>query len=178
MAWEGVDQLDDVLVGDIVGTEDTFAHTDTVVPSGSPVEFLHTTVTDERSVKSGEVVTSDDDWNSGVLLLVVHSRELDVGGVIGDVHEGGVNHLVVDSVLSGTAKTTSTRIQIVDEEAGHFSLLDYVCCLTVPLSDQLGWLSGVATFQFSGTHHDWAVYNRLNSQSLRRVNQILYNYEL
>lgn len=157
MPWEGVDDLDDRLVADIVGLEDTLADTDTVVTGGSPVELLHTTVTDQRGVQRREIVTGDDDGHTGVLLLVVHAWELHVGGGIGDVHQGGVHHLVVDGVLCGSAHPTRTSVKIVDEQAAHLTLLDHVCSLTVPLPDELGWLSGVATLQLSGTHHDWAV---------------------
>lgn len=160
LSRESIDQLDNVLNGDVVGPEDTCAHTDTIFSGRSPVELLHTTVTNQGSVEGGEVVTSDDDRNTGVVLLVVHSGELDVGGVVGDVHEGGVDHLVVDGVLRGAAETTGTSVEIVDEEAGHLPLLDYVRRLTVPLTDQLRRLSGVSTFQFSGAHHDGAVTQR------------------
>lgn len=157
LAWEGVYDLDDGLVADVVSLEDTPAYTDTVFAGGGPVELLHTTVTDEWRVERGEIVTSDDDGHTGVFLLVVHPRELHVGGGIRDVHQGGVNHLVVDSVLGGPAHPTRTSVEIVDEEAAHLTLLDQVCGLTVPLPDQLGWLSGVSALQLSGTHHDWAV---------------------
>ncbi|OIF80114.1 hypothetical protein A7M47_17960 [Acinetobacter baumannii] len=151
---EGVDELGNGLVGDAVGAEDTLADTDPVLAGGSPVDLLHTTVTDEWRVQGGEVVAGDDDGHTGVLLLVVHAGELHVGGVVGDVHEGGVHHLVVDGVLGGAAHATSTGVEIVDEEAAHLALLDDVRSLTVPLPDELGWLSGVAALQLSGAHHD------------------------
>lgn len=156
MAGEGVDDLDDLLIGDVVGAEDSLADTDAVLAVGGPVELLHTAVTDEGGVQGGEVVTGDDDRDARVLLLVVHSGELHAGRVVGDVHEGGVHHLVVHRVLCGPAETTGTGVEIVDEEAAHLSLLDDIRRLTVPLPDQLRRLSGVPAFKFSGTHHDGA----------------------
>lgn len=99
LAWEAVDDLDDVLVGDVVGAEDTLADADTVVAGGSPVELLHTPVTDERRVQRGEVVAGDDDGDTGV----VHPWELHVGGVVRDVHQRRVHHLVVHRVLRRAA---------------------------------------------------------------------------
>jgi hypothetical protein len=157
LAGEGVDDLDDVIVGDVVGAEDALADTDPVLAGGSPVELLHTTVTDERRVEGGEVVAGDDDGHTGVLVLVVHAGELDVGGAVGDVHEGGVHHLVVDGVLGGASHATGSGVEIVDEEGAHLALPDDVRSLTVPLPDELGWLSGVAALQLSGAHHDGAV---------------------
>ena len=146
LAWESVDKLGNLFDGDAIGSEDTGADSDTVFSGGSPVEFLHTTVTDEGSVEGGEVVTGDDDGDTRVFFFVVHSGELDVGGVIGDVHEGGVDHLVVDRVLGGSAHSSCSGVKIVDEEATHFTLFDDVGSFTVPLPDQLCWFSGVPTF--------------------------------
>ena len=46
---------------------------------------------------------------------------------------------------------------------GEKYLLDGVWCLTVSLSDQLGWLSCVSRFQLSGWHDNWC-----NAQLLER----------
>ena len=156
LAREGVDELDDVLLVDAVGAEDALADADAVLAGGRPVELLHTSITDERRVQRGEVVAGDDDGHPGVVHLVVHPRELHVGGVVGDVHQGGVHHLVVHRVLGGAAHATCAGVQIVDEQAGHLALGDEVGSLTVPLPDELGGLSGVAALQLAGAHHDGA----------------------
>lgn len=57
---------------------------------------------------------------------LVDTGQLHVGGVVGNVHEGGVDHLVVDCVLGAGAHAASTRIQIVDEQSRHLALLDNV----------------------------------------------------
>lgn len=58
--------------------------------------------------------------------VLVDTGQLDVGGVVSNVHEGGVDHLVVDGVLGARAHTASTGIQIVDEQGGHLALPDDV----------------------------------------------------
>ena len=63
------------------------------------------------------------------------SAYLHVGGVVGNVHERGVDHLVVDGVLRGAAEATGTRIQVVDEQRAHLTLLDEVRCLAVTLEE-------------------------------------------
>ena len=144
LAREGVDELDDVLVGDAVGAEDALAHADAVVAGGRPVELVHAPVADERRVQRGEVVAGDDDGHTRVVHLAVHPRELHVGGVVGDVHQGGVHHLVVHRVLGGAAHAACAGVEIVDEQAGHLALGDQVRGLTVALTDQLRRLTGVA----------------------------------
>ena len=54
------------------------------------------------------------------------TRQLNVRGVIRDVHQRGVNHLVVDGVLRGTAHSTGPGIEIVDEQGRQLTLLDDV----------------------------------------------------
>lgn len=165
LARESVNKLAYILCRNTINAEDTSADTNTVLTGGGPVELLHTTITDKWSVQCGEIVTSDDDGDTGVLLLVVHTGELHVGGSISNVHEGGVHHLVVNCVLCGSSHTTRTSIKIVDEQAAHLSLPDNVSSLTVPLPDQLGWFSCVSTFQFSSTHHDWAANKKFKITS-------------
>lgn len=142
--------------GNVVGPEYTHADTNSILPGRCPVELLHPAVTNERGVESGEVISGDDDGNTGIFLLVVHSRELHVGGVVGDVHQSGVHHLVVDGVLGGAAQPSGSGIQIVDEEDAHFPLVDDVRCLTISLPDQFRWLSCISALQFSGAHHNRA----------------------
>uniref|UniRef100_A0A8R7U5A8 Uncharacterized protein n=1 Tax=Triticum urartu TaxID=4572 RepID=A0A8R7U5A8_TRIUA len=151
---EGVHQPHHGLVGDVVGAEDALAHADAVLPGGRPVELLHAAVPDEGRVQRREVVAGDDDGHAWVLLLVVHPRELHVGGRVRDVHQGGVHHLVVHRVLRRPAHPPRAGVQVVDEEAAHLALLDNVGSLAVPLPDQLGRLAGVAALQLSGAHHD------------------------
>ena len=64
MARELVNKRDNVFILDLVGPEDTLANTDTVLTSRGPVELLHTSITDERSVEGGEIVTGDDDGDT------------------------------------------------------------------------------------------------------------------
>ena len=75
---------------------------------------------------------------------LVHAGQLHVGGVVSNVHERGVDHLVVDGVLRGGAHPTSAGIQIIDEEGAHLALLDDVGGLTVALANELGGLAGIA----------------------------------
>ena len=83
-----------------------------------------------------------------------HSTCLHVGGVVGDVHERGVDHLVVDRVLRGLAHAACTRVQIVDEQRAHLALLDDVRSLAVALADELCGLAGVARLELTGGHDD------------------------
>ena len=48
--------------------------------------------------------------------VLVHARQLHVGGVVGDVHERGVDHLVVHRVLRAAAHAARARVQVVDEQ--------------------------------------------------------------
>lgn len=57
-----------------------------------------------------------------VAVYLVDSWELDVGGVIRNVHESGIDHLVVDCILGSRSHTTGTGIQIIDEQTAHLSL--------------------------------------------------------
>nr|GMC91874.1 Pentatricopeptide repeat-containing protein, chloroplastic [Ipomoea batatas] len=119
-----------MLIWYTVSAEDTLANTDSVLPGWSPVELLHTAVTDERSIEGGEVIAGDYDGDAGILLLVVHAGELDIGWVISDVHKCGIHHLVVDSVLGSPAHSSGSCVKIVDEEDAHVPLSDDFCCLT------------------------------------------------
>ena len=151
---EGVDELLDGGLADVVLLEDTSADSNSVLSGWVPVELLHTSITNERSVQGGEIVTGTDDRNSWDLVVVVDTRELNVGWVISNVHQGGVNHLVVDGVLGGTSQSTGTSIEIVDEQGAHLTLADDVRGLSVSLSDELGWLTGVTGLQLTSTHDD------------------------
>lgn len=53
---------------------------------------------------------------------LVDSWELDIGWIVGNVHQGGIDHLVVDGVLCGSSHAAGTSIQIVDEQRAHASL--------------------------------------------------------
>ena len=57
LAGEGVDDVLHVMRADAVVLEDAHAHADAVLERRRPVELLHATVTDERGVQGGEVVT-------------------------------------------------------------------------------------------------------------------------
>mmetsp|Transcript_10831 Transcript_10831/g.12739 ORF Transcript_10831/g.12739 Transcript_10831/m.12739 type:complete len:237 (+) Transcript_10831:289-999(+) len=57
--------------------------------------------------------------------LLYMPGELDVGGDISDVHEGGVtHHPVIDGVLGGSTHMTRTSVQVIDGESAHLALLD------------------------------------------------------
>jgi hypothetical protein len=92
-------------------------------------------------------ITCHDDGHSGDGVLIVHSRQLDVGGVISNVHEGSIHHLVVDSVLGGTTHTSSTCKHTNNIVSSYrvccviaFSVCQSVCStflMTIFLTDQL-----------------------------------------
>jgi len=154
LARECIYKLDNVLLGNIVSPEDTGANTNTVLSGWSPVELLHTSITNERGIQGGEIISGDYDGDSGILLFVVHSWELDIGWVVSNVHEGCIHHLVVYSVLGGAPHSSCPCIEIIYEEAAHLPLSDDICCLTVSLPDQLCGLSCIPTFEFPRAHHD------------------------
>ncbi|MFS7968615.1 hypothetical protein Hanom_Chr09g00799661 [Helianthus anomalus] len=135
LARESVNKLGNIFIRHTISLENTAADTNSVFSSWSPVELLHTPITDEGSIKGRKIVTSDDNGDTRVLFLVVHSWELNIGGVVSNVHESRVNHLVVDSVLGGSAHSSCSCIEIVDEEAAHLTLFDDVCGFTVSLPD-------------------------------------------
>ncbi|MBT2924258.1 hypothetical protein PO29_18525, partial [Vibrio anguillarum] len=101
LAWEGINKLDDTFLGNVVGPEYTLANTNTVLSGWCPVEFFHTTITNERSIQSGEVISSNYNGNTSILLLVVHAREMHIDSIISDVHKCSIHHLIVDGILSG-----------------------------------------------------------------------------
>nr|GMC97569.1 Pentatricopeptide repeat-containing protein, chloroplastic [Ipomoea batatas] len=109
-----------MLIWYTVSAEDTLANTDSVLPGWCPVELLHTAVTDERSIEGGEVIAGDYDGDAGILLLVVHAGELDIGWVISNVHY----------VLGSPTHSSSSCVKIIDEEDAHVPLSDDFCCLT------------------------------------------------
>lgn len=63
-------------------------------------------------------------------LLSFITWQLHVGWVIGDVHQSGVHHLVVDSVLRRATHTSSSGVEIVDVECAHPSLFDDIGSLS------------------------------------------------
>mmetsp|Transcript_16770 Transcript_16770/g.36477 ORF Transcript_16770/g.36477 Transcript_16770/m.36477 type:complete len:491 (+) Transcript_16770:122-1594(+) len=154
LAGESVHNLRDLVTGDTVILEDTGGDTDAVLARGVPVELLHATVADEGRVQGGEIVTGADNRDTGDGVLLVGTGELHVGGVVSDVHQGGVHHLVVDSVLSRATHASRTGIKIVDEERAHLALLDDVRRLPVTLTDELRGLTGVAGLELTSRHHD------------------------
>ena len=154
LAIEGGDEELDVVAGDAISHEDAVGDADTVLKRRGPVELVHTTITHKRRVKSGEIVTGGDDRHARDFDDFVLARELNVRGVVRNVHERRVNHLVVDGVLRGTTHTTGTGVKIVNEEARHLTLLNHVGRLTVTLTHQLGRLTGVTGFKLTSGHDD------------------------
>mmetsp|Transcript_8889 Transcript_8889/g.24868 ORF Transcript_8889/g.24868 Transcript_8889/m.24868 type:complete len:463 (-) Transcript_8889:14-1402(-) len=154
LAVEGADEHLDVLLLDAVSLEDAAGDADAVLEGGGPVVLLHASVTDERGVEGGEIVTGGDDGHARDLLNLVLAGELHVGWVIREVHQGGVHHLVVDGVLGGATHASGTGVEIVDEEGGHAALLDDVGSLAVALADELSGLTGVAGLELTGGHDD------------------------
>ena len=71
---------------------------------------------------NGRAVNTATWEHEHVAVYLVDSWELDVGGVIRNVHESGIDHLVVDCVLGSRSHTTGTGIQIIDEQTAHLSL--------------------------------------------------------
>ncbi len=94
-----------------------------------------------------------------------HTGHLHVGGVVGNVHEGGVDHLVVDGVLGGVTHATGSGIQVVDEHAAHLALLDDVGGLTVTLTDELGGLTSISGLELTSGHDDGVDAQLLVGQS-------------
>ena len=119
LAGEGVDDGLHVQAADAVVLEDAHADADPVLPGGGPVELLHAAVADEGRVQRGEVVARADDGDAGDGLVLVHAGQLHVGGVVGDVHERRVDHLVVDGVLRPAAHATGASVQVIDEQGRH-----------------------------------------------------------
>mmetsp|Transcript_15786 Transcript_15786/g.42866 ORF Transcript_15786/g.42866 Transcript_15786/m.42866 type:complete len:397 (+) Transcript_15786:291-1481(+) len=111
---------------DIIIHEDAHAHANAILAGGVPVELLHASITNQGGVQGREIVTGGNDWHTGDVLGVVHAWQLHVGGVICNVHQGGVHHLVVHGVLGALTHATSTSIQIVDEQGAHLALLHNV----------------------------------------------------
>jgi hypothetical protein len=68
-----------------------------------------------RRVQCGEVVAGDNDGHARVLVLVVLPRQLHVRGVVRDVHQRRVHHLVVHRALRRAAHPPGTGVQVVDE---------------------------------------------------------------
>merc|ERR1712127_1088604 len=108
LAVEGADEHLDVLLLDAVSLEDAAGDADAVLEGGGPVVLIHASVTDERGVEGGEIVTGGDDGHARDLLNLVLAGELHVGWVIREVHQGGVHHLVVDGVLGGATHASGT----------------------------------------------------------------------
>jgi hypothetical protein len=69
-----------------------------------------------------EALTGADDGHAGDGLLLVDAGQLHVGGVVGDVHQGGVDHLVVHGVLGRVAHAAGAGVQVVDEEGAELGL--------------------------------------------------------
>mmetsp|Transcript_19213 Transcript_19213/g.62568 ORF Transcript_19213/g.62568 Transcript_19213/m.62568 type:complete len:346 (-) Transcript_19213:309-1346(-) len=151
---EGVDEALNVVAHDVVLLEDAARNADAVLARRAPVKLLHASVADERGVERGKVVARRDDRHARDLLHLVLAGELHVGGVIGDVHERGVHHLVVHGVLRRATHAPGARVEIVDEERRHFALLDDVRRLLVALAHKLGGLAGVAALELTSAHHD------------------------
>jgi hypothetical protein len=162
LAVESFNQASNVILADTVSHEDTVGNTNTIFKGRGPVELFHTTITNQRSVQSGEIVTGGDNRDSRDLDNFVLARQLNVRGVIRDVHQRGVHHLVVDGVLRGTSHSTGPGIKIVNEQGGQLTLLDDVGRLAITLTNQLGRLTGVTGFQFTSRHN-----NRRNAQLLK-----------
>ncbi|MCE0482505.1 hypothetical protein HAX54_041316 [Datura stramonium] len=134
LSREGVDKNYNVLIPYAVSSENSLAYTNSVLPGWCPVGLLHTIITDKRGMQCGEVVTSDYNGDPGILLLVVNTRKLDIHRVICNVHEGGIHHLIVNCVLDSSTHSTSSCIEIVDEEDTHVSFPDDFSCLSVPFA--------------------------------------------
>ena len=88
--------------------EDASAHADAVLTSRGPIELLHAAITDEGCIQGAEVIACADNGHAGDGLLLVDTWQLHVGGVVGNVHECGIHHLVVDSVLRPGTHASST----------------------------------------------------------------------
>eukprot|EP00955_Chlamydomonas_euryale_P073524 361767-Chlamydomonas_euryale.AAC.14 len=154
LTGERVHQGLDLAAVDVVLRKNAHAHADAVLARRVPVVLLHAAITDKRCIKCGEIVARADDRHAGDGVLLVHARQLHVGRVVSNVHERGVDHLVVDSVLRLQAHAAGAGVEVVDEERAHLALLDHVRRLAVALADKLGGLAGVARLQLTSRHDD------------------------
>ena len=64
----------------------------------------------------------------------------------------------------GTPRHDGLEFDIEYDIKGVFYLLDGVRSLTVPLTDELGWLSSISGFQFSSRHDDGGDAQLLEAQ--------------
>ena len=74
-------------------------------------------------------MTCANNGHAGNGLLLVDTRKLHIAWVVSNVHESGVDHLVVDSVLGTSSHTSCSGIQVINEQTAHLAFLDDVRCL-------------------------------------------------
>ena len=99
-----------------------------------------------------ELRTGADDGHARAVLTLVHARQLHVGGVIRDVHERRVDHLVVHRVLRALAQAARARVEVVDEERRHLVLFYKVARLAIALAHQLRGLARIACLELTRGH--------------------------
>jgi hypothetical protein len=87
-------------------------------------------------------------WNG---IVLVDTGQLHIVGVVGDVHECRVDHLIIDCVLCHVTHAPGTGVEVVDEEGAHLALLDNISSLTVTLADQTCRLTGVSGLKLTYT---------------------------
>ena len=80
--------------------------------------------------------TCADDWHAVDGIVLVDTGQLHVVGVIRNVHQRRVDHLVVDGVLRHATHAPCAGIEIIDEEAAHLTFVDVAGCFTVALADE------------------------------------------
>jgi hypothetical protein len=54
--------------------------------------------------------------------IFVDTRKLHIGWAVSNVHKCGIDHLVVDSVLSSETHAPCSGVKIIDEERAHLAL--------------------------------------------------------
>mmetsp|Transcript_19601 Transcript_19601/g.27141 ORF Transcript_19601/g.27141 Transcript_19601/m.27141 type:complete len:414 (-) Transcript_19601:155-1396(-) len=151
---ECVDNCLNIIGGHVIFLEDSSGNSDTVRARRVPVELLHTSITNERRVQGGEIVSGAYNGNTRDGVIVVGTGKLDVGGIVCNVHEGGVHHLVVNGILSGSTHASSASIKIIDEQCAHAAFLHDVSSLTITLTNKLGGFSGITRLELTCGHHN------------------------
>ena len=96
-------------------------------------------------------LTCADDGDAGNGLLLVDTRQLHVAWVVSNVHECGINHLVVNSVLGTSTHTSCSRVQVIDEQTAHLTLLDDVRRLPAGQSRSTSYARGGYQLQPAST---------------------------
>jgi len=154
LTFERIDEDFDVFLLDAIRHEDTVGDADTIFTSREPIELIHTAITNKQHIKNKKIITNNNNQHTQNFNNFILTQQLNVRGVIRDVHKHRVHHLIINGVLRHTTHTTNTNIKIVDEEGKHTTLLDDIKHFAVTLTHELDRFTGVAGFKLTGKHND------------------------